>query len=107
MMQLKVQMRFGPLDSPSKTIDLIHLVDHLRVVLAAIPFISQAGVVGLAFCVKRPHHLKMACLEKYQVLVHVGFVQAAQLGLGMQMLLGCFRWQMCLLRPARKRRSTP
>jgi len=36
-------MKFGPLDSPTKTIDLLNLVDHLRVVLAAIPFVSQAG----------------------------------------------------------------
>lgn len=35
-------MKFGPLDSPTKTIDLLNLVDHLRVVLAAIPFVSQA-----------------------------------------------------------------
>ena len=36
-------MKFGPLDSPTKTIDLLNLVDHLRVVLAAIPFVSQAS----------------------------------------------------------------
>lgn len=44
VMQMKVQMSFGPLDSPARTVDLLNLVDHLRVVLAAIPFVSQAGV---------------------------------------------------------------
>lgn len=43
VMQLRVNMKFGPLDSPTKTIDLLNLVDHLRVVLAAIPFVSQAS----------------------------------------------------------------
>ncbi|CAK9051702.1 Hypothetical protein SCF082_LOCUS28356 [Durusdinium trenchii] len=43
VMQMKVQMSFGPLDSPARTVDLLNLVDHLRVVLAAIPFVSQAS----------------------------------------------------------------
>ena len=33
----------GPLDSPTKTIDLVNLVDQLRVILSAIPFVSQAS----------------------------------------------------------------
>jgi len=43
IMKIKVQMKFGPLDSPTKTIDLVNLVDQLRVILSAIPFVSQAS----------------------------------------------------------------
>ena len=42
-MQLKVRINFGPIESPTKTIPLIDLVDNLRVVLAALPFVSQAS----------------------------------------------------------------
>ena len=42
-------MKFGPLDSPTKTVDLLNLVDHLRVVLAAIPFVSQVGLFFSSF----------------------------------------------------------
>ncbi|CAJ1434458.1 unnamed protein product [Effrenium voratum] len=41
--QLQVQMKFGPLESPTKTIDLVNLVDQLRVILSAIPYVSQAS----------------------------------------------------------------
>ena len=40
-LQLKVRINFGPIESPTKTIPLIDLVDNLRVVLAALPFVSQ------------------------------------------------------------------
>ncbi|CAE7279738.1 carA2 [Symbiodinium pilosum] len=43
VMQLKIQMKFGPIPSPEKTIPLLNVVDHLRIVLAAIPFMSQAS----------------------------------------------------------------
>jgi len=43
VMQLKLQMQFGPIPSPEKTIPLLDLGDHLRITLAAIPFISQAS----------------------------------------------------------------
>ncbi|CAE7337252.1 unnamed protein product [Symbiodinium sp. CCMP2592] len=43
VMQLKLQMKFGPIPSPEKTIPLLNLADHLRITLAAIPFISQAS----------------------------------------------------------------
>eukprot|EP00913_Durusdinium_trenchii_P032326 g30267.t1 len=43
VMQLKVHISFGPVESPTKTIPLIDLVDNLRVVLAALPFVSQAS----------------------------------------------------------------
>lgn len=36
-------MNFGPVESPTKTIRLIDLVDNLRVVLAALPYVSQAS----------------------------------------------------------------
>ena len=42
-LQLKVRINFGPIESPTKTIPLIDLVDNLRVVLAALPFVSQAS----------------------------------------------------------------
>ena len=41
--QLVVKINFGPVESPEKTIPLIDLVDNLRVVLAALPFVSQAS----------------------------------------------------------------
>ena len=37
------RINFGPVESPTKTIPLIDLVDNLRVVLAALPFVSQAS----------------------------------------------------------------
>ncbi|CAJ1386416.1 unnamed protein product [Effrenium voratum] len=43
MLQLVVRINFGPVESPTKTIPLIDLVDNLRVVLAALPFVSQAS----------------------------------------------------------------
>eukprot|EP00435_Cladocopium_sp_Y103_P061658 s1182_g23.t1 len=43
MLQLVVKINFGPVESPEKTIPLIDLVDNLRVVLAALPFVSQAS----------------------------------------------------------------
>lgn len=42
-LQLRVRMNFGPAESPTKTIRLIDLVDNLRVVLAALPYVSQAS----------------------------------------------------------------
>lgn len=42
-LQLRVRMNFGPVESPTKTIRLIDLVDNLRVVLAALPYVSQAS----------------------------------------------------------------